>query len=170
MNHYGVLGITSRARPEDIRRAYKAKALETHPDKLDPTASVEKKQASEAKFRRVQEAFEVLRDPVKRRAYDIQLGFRSSPSDLSEAQRARNQEREAWAQKSWQQYEDRFQVLKQRAAEAREQRMRQDDAEREYRAMVDRILDGLYSKNPEWKERHEQVKRPTRPMRSSTEP
>lgn len=40
-------------RVSPVRRAYKTKALETHPDKLEPNASPEEKQASEARFHEV---------------------------------------------------------------------------------------------------------------------
>lgn len=36
-----------------VRRAYKTKALETHPDKLDPDANEKDKEISEARFRQV---------------------------------------------------------------------------------------------------------------------
>ena len=36
-----------------VRRAYKQKALETHPDKLDPGSSDEEKQAAKAQFYKV---------------------------------------------------------------------------------------------------------------------
>lgn len=36
-----------------VRKAYKTKALETHPDKLEPTASDRERRAAEGKFRNV---------------------------------------------------------------------------------------------------------------------
>ncbi|KAF9645607.1 DnaJ-domain-containing protein [Thelephora ganbajun] len=68
---YEALGISRTATVDEIRRSYKQKVLETHPDKLSPTASEGEKELAQELFRQVQEAFEVLNDPVKRRAYDI---------------------------------------------------------------------------------------------------
>ncbi|KAJ6485869.1 hypothetical protein C8R45DRAFT_285196 [Mycena sanguinolenta] len=50
---YEILGVERSASADQIRRAYRAKALETHPDKLDPGASPDDKQASEARFHAV---------------------------------------------------------------------------------------------------------------------
>jgi DnaJ homolog subfamily B member 6 len=53
-----------------VRRAFKQKALETHPDKLlELGASDNEMKAAEARFHKVREAFEVLNDPQRRRSY-----------------------------------------------------------------------------------------------------
>jgi len=57
--HYGVLGISRYASAEDVRKAYKARALETHPDKGGDTKE----------FQRVLDAFMVLSDNKLRQAY-----------------------------------------------------------------------------------------------------
>jgi molecular chaperone DnaJ len=63
---YSVLGVDRDASEEDIKRAYREKASEYHPDVSDdPNA--------EEKFKRIQEAKEVLLDDEKRRMYD-QMG------------------------------------------------------------------------------------------------
>ena len=62
-NHYAVLGIDSDASIATIKNAYRKKASEFHPDKNSaPDAP--------ARFREVQEAYDLLSDPVKRRDYD----------------------------------------------------------------------------------------------------
>lgn len=63
---YEILEIQADATPEQIRRAYKKRALQTHPDRVSPT---EKAQAEE-RFRQVNNAYEVLTDPQKRESYD----------------------------------------------------------------------------------------------------
>jgi curved DNA-binding protein len=65
-DYYEVLGVTRSADAETVKRAYRKLARKFHPD-------VSKEKNAENKFKEVQEAYEVLRDPEKRAAYD-QLG------------------------------------------------------------------------------------------------
>ena len=67
-DYYEVLGISKNATDEDIKRAYRKKAKECHPD-LHP----DDQQAAE-RFKELNEANEVLSDPDKRARYD-QYGF-----------------------------------------------------------------------------------------------
>jgi len=62
-NPYSVLGVPRNANLRQIKTAYKRLARQTHPDR-NPSA-----QANE-EFIRVQEAYEILSDPEKRREYD----------------------------------------------------------------------------------------------------
>jgi len=70
-NPYKTLGIPRAAKVDEIRRSYKQKVLETHPDKLPQTASEEEKRLALDLFHQIQEAFRVLNSPNTRRAYDI---------------------------------------------------------------------------------------------------
>src|ERR1700723_3142578 len=65
-DYYEVLGVARGADAEAVKRAYRKLARKYHPD-------VSKEKNAEAKFKEVQEAYEVLRDAEKRAAYD-QLG------------------------------------------------------------------------------------------------
>ena len=67
--HYEILGVKQTADEEEIKRAFRSRALRVHPDRNpgDPRAA--------AKFNRVNEAYEVLSDPDRRRAYDIALAL-----------------------------------------------------------------------------------------------
>ncbi|KAJ3568534.1 hypothetical protein NP233_g5642 [Leucocoprinus birnbaumii] len=66
-NLYDVLGVAKDATTEEIRKAYKKKALKTHPDKLPPGLSEEEKSRAAEKFKEVSRACEVLTDPERRR-------------------------------------------------------------------------------------------------------
>ena len=65
-DYYKVMGIARDASQDDIKRAYRKLARKYHPD-------VSKEKDAEEKFKELQEAHEVLKDPAKRAAYD-QLG------------------------------------------------------------------------------------------------
>ncbi|KAK4189546.1 hypothetical protein QBC35DRAFT_380124 [Podospora australis] len=63
---YALLGVDKSASPNDIKKAYRKLALLHHPDKVSEDKRVE----SEAKFKAVTQAYEILRDDEKRELYD----------------------------------------------------------------------------------------------------
>lgn len=65
-DYYATLGVAKDATQDDIKRAYRKLARKYHPD-------VSKEPDAEARFKELNEANEVLKDPEKRAAYD-QLG------------------------------------------------------------------------------------------------
>jgi len=65
-DYYKILGVARDASQDDIKRAYRKLARKYHPD-------VSKEPDAEEHFKQLQEAYEVLKDPQKRAAYD-QLG------------------------------------------------------------------------------------------------
>ena len=71
-DYYATLGVEKNATPEAIKAAYRKLARKYHPD-------VSKEKGAEAQFKEVGEAYETLKDPEKRAAYD-QLG-RHAPGD-----------------------------------------------------------------------------------------
>ena len=60
-----ILGIEDGVSQDDIKKAYKKLALKYHPDKQDPSASAEDKQAAETKFKELAEAYDLLMNPDK---------------------------------------------------------------------------------------------------------
>jgi len=63
-DYYETLGVARTASPEEIKKAFRALARLHHPD------VAKNKAAGEAKFKEINEAYEVLGDPEKRRRYD----------------------------------------------------------------------------------------------------
>ena len=74
-DYYEVLGVGKSATDSEIKQAYRKLALQYHPDKWTNASEAEKK-AAEAKFIEATEAYDVLRDPEKRKKYD-QFGFQA---------------------------------------------------------------------------------------------
>jgi len=77
-DHYAALGVQSSADASDIRKAYKKRALQTHPDKG----------GDEEEFKRVGAAYAVLSDQEKRRDYDEMRtdGLRQGERDQTDYQ------------------------------------------------------------------------------------
>src|SRR6266567_3020747 len=64
-NHEEVLGVGRQAAAEDLRRAFRKIAMDSHPDR-NPDDHV-----AHARFKEASEAYSVLSDPERRRSYDL---------------------------------------------------------------------------------------------------
>jgi curved DNA-binding protein CbpA len=67
--HYDVLGVDPTATPAAIRKAYLQLARDHHPD-FHSTASDAYRLANEREMQRINEAWNILGDPARRRAYE----------------------------------------------------------------------------------------------------
>ena len=84
---YSVLGVTRTASDDEIKKAYRKLAMQYHPDRNNGSKEAEEQ------FKAISEAYDVLRDPEKRAAYDRygEAGLRGGGGggfhhvDLSEA-------------------------------------------------------------------------------------
>src|ERR1700744_2217688 len=63
-DYYEMLGVGRTASPDDIKKAFRKLAMQHHPDRNDGNKDAEKK------FKELNHAYDVLKNPDKRAAYD----------------------------------------------------------------------------------------------------
>jgi len=141
-DHYGTLGVEPRATQDEIKRAWRKIARETHPD-----IHGEDEQLTD-RFKRAQKAYKVLSDPEKRQRYDLLRHVESSRQSCMTCGRpvydghglcrfcrvAAEQERK---QRAWRQRQAELREQARRmAAEAQAKARRREAAERD-QAMQD---------------------------------
>lgn len=84
-DHYARLGLTKSATQEQIKQAFREKALRYHPDSGG-------RDSDRHEFMRIKEAYDVLKDPASKAAYDRSLEFQqSAPRPRQTAQPAGGQ-------------------------------------------------------------------------------
>jgi len=68
-DYYAILGVDKKATTEDVKKAYKDLVKKWHPDKH--AGNKDQQEKAEKKFKEINEAFNVISDPEKRKRYDI---------------------------------------------------------------------------------------------------
>jgi DnaJ-class molecular chaperone len=61
MDYYSILGVSKTATQEEIKKAFRKKAMEHHPDRTGGDDTV---------FKQINEAYDTLKDPAKKQSYD----------------------------------------------------------------------------------------------------
>lgn len=94
MDCYAVLGVRRDASQDEIKEAFRQRALECHPDR----ASEGEEAAARDEFRRVRTAFERLSDPEQRAKYDAaeREGRRATTTSTETDGRRRRSYKDAW--------------------------------------------------------------------------
>jgi len=90
-DYYEILGLKKDASDADIKKAYRKLAREHHPDMVDESD----KNAAEKRFKDINEAYQVLSDPQKRKMYD-QYGHTGGKSPFGQGFSGGQQAGGAW--------------------------------------------------------------------------
>lgn len=70
MDYYNILGVNKNASPDDIKKSYRKMSLKHHPDRKGGDSDM---------FKKINEAYEVLSDPSKKRQYDVTGSAEGNP-------------------------------------------------------------------------------------------
>lgn len=92
-DYYKILGVDRNASQKEIRNAYRKLAREHHPD-LQPE---DKKKEAEKEFKKINEAYEVLSDPEKRKLYDQYGENWKHGEDFTAHQQQQQQGKRGWS-------------------------------------------------------------------------
>jgi CheY-like chemotaxis protein/tetratricopeptide (TPR) repeat protein len=105
-NYFDLLGVGIGAREEEIERAYLDRAQVFHPDRLQHLSSTEVRDKGKEVFSAITQAYEVLRDPVRRAKYldslaaepQVATGLAAAEEEFRKGERFLQQEKWANAQ------------------------------------------------------------------------
>jgi curved DNA-binding protein CbpA len=83
LSYYQILEVHETASSQEIKKAYLKLANDYHPDKLGHVSEAVRK-LSEAKLKEINEAYEILKDPEKKKVYDQDTKRKTDESTRSE--------------------------------------------------------------------------------------
>jgi DnaJ-class molecular chaperone len=84
MTYYQLLGVKRGASQKEIKKGYWEAARKVHPDTAPANATAKQKREVSGRFAEINNAYEVLSDPKRRKAYDTSIGLgRPAVSRLS---------------------------------------------------------------------------------------
>ncbi|MGE0010267.1 MAG: DnaJ domain-containing protein [Candidatus Babeliales bacterium] len=89
--YYEILGVSKTASESDLKKGYRKKALVLHPDKIQERTGMPATSEQTKKFQELVEAYDVLKDPLKKREYDIKLAQAAKASSTPKPQSAQQQ-------------------------------------------------------------------------------
>ncbi len=92
-DYYAILEVSPAATAAEIKRSYRRLARLHHPDL--------NQQALDVHIKRLNKAYEVLRDPVKRAAYDEQCAEEKRRADVRAALRRQQEQASSEAKMTW---------------------------------------------------------------------
>ena len=69
-NLYSILGVSKDADEKELKKAYRKRSLENHPDRV-ASKSKEEQEAAAGRMQEINKAYEILSDPQKREVYDM---------------------------------------------------------------------------------------------------
>ncbi|ODV82744.1 hypothetical protein CANARDRAFT_187186, partial [[Candida] arabinofermentans NRRL YB-2248] len=130
IDHYKVLNVSRNASSDEVKKAYRKLALKYHPDK-NPSRDAEEQ------FKKVNDSYSLLSDPVKRAELDSKL--KASAASMYGYSSYANTSHTRSAQSTYQQYEkarDQFQEFRtrqenERKARAEAEKLRKEKAKKE---------------------------------------
>ncbi|KIY52952.1 DnaJ-domain-containing protein [Fistulina hepatica ATCC 64428] len=169
---YDILEVSVDATAEQIRRAYRLKALQTHPDRLGPKATDRARAEAETRFQLVHEAFSTLSDANRRRIYDLRTRLKdpqrssTSSSSFAAAHYATlKQDRHEWAEKQEERHRARMNAIRAHAeVYPKYDDLRATEDPDEFKAMVEKMLQNFYQLTPEWEARKRDMLRYAFPL------
>ena len=111
MNYYDILDISINASNEDIKKAFRKLSLKYHPDH-------NKENDAEEKFIKLFEAYEILKEPYKRNAYnellnnsvynDVKTNYENKENNFNEWRATARKEGEYYSKRSYKDFEKTF--------------------------------------------------------------
>lgn len=141
---YDILEVSEKASKEVIEKAYKVLAKKYHPDLQMP----ENKAIAEAKMKKINEAYDVLSDDVKRKEYDETLASKRETEKMQQQEMQENlskqyEQQNTYYQADMSQEEQRFRDMQRRKYEE-ELRKQQEQMQKQMQQSINEQYENAY--------------------------